>query len=92
MNVLLSIKPEYSRKIFSGEKRYEFRKRRPNEDIHKVCVYESHPSKKIVGWFSLRRIHSGSPKRIWQMCNNYGGIKPESYFAYCKGRKIIHAF
>jgi predicted transcriptional regulator len=91
MNVLLSIRPEYSRKIFSGEKRYEFRKRKPNEDVQKVFVYESRPSKRIVGWFSLRTIHSGSPEKIWQMCSNYGGIKPESYFAYCKGRKIIHA-
>ena len=91
MNVLLSIRPEYSRKIFCREKRYEFRKRKPNEAVHKVFVYESHPSRRIVGWFSLKTIHSGSPETIWRMCSNYGGIKSQAYFAYCKGRRTIHA-
>jgi predicted transcriptional regulator len=92
MNVLLSIRPEYSRKIFSGEKRYEFRKRRPQRSVGKVFVYECRPSRSIVGWFSVRRIHSGSPEEIWERCKESGGIRKESYFAYCSGRKIIHAF
>jgi predicted transcriptional regulator len=79
-------------KIFSGEKRYEFRKRKPKGDVRKVFVYESSPSKRIVGWFSVRTIHSGSPEEIWRMCSHYGGIKREFYFAYCKNRKVIHAF
>jgi predicted transcriptional regulator len=92
MNVLLSIKPEYARRIFSREKRYEFRKRKPREAVGKVFVYECHPSKRIVGWFSVRRIHSGSPDEIWQKCKDFGGIDEERYLAYCHGKKVIHAF
>jgi predicted transcriptional regulator len=88
---LLSIRPEYSKKIFSGEKRYEFRKRKPKKIIGKVFVYESSPAKNIVGWFSVRRIHSGSPKEIWEKCKDSGGIKEQNYFAYCNGTKMIHA-
>jgi len=92
MNVLLSIRPEYTEKILSGEKRYEFRKRKPKEIVGKVFIYECHPSKRIVGWFSVRTIHSGSPEEIWERCKNSSGINKESYLAYCNGRKIIYAF
>jgi predicted transcriptional regulator len=92
MNVLLSIKPEYAEKIFSGEKRYEFRKRKPKQVVDRVFVYECHPSKRIVGWFSVSRIHSGAPSEIWERCKDSGGIEEEAYFSYCHGKKMIHAF
>ena len=92
MNILLSIKPEYVEKIFSGKKTYEFRKRRPREAVSKFFVYESHPSKRIVGWFSVRRIHSGSPAEIWKRCKYSSGIKIQNYLIYCRDKKTVHAF
>ncbi len=91
MNILLSIKPEYTQKIFSGEKKYEFRKQRPISIIEMVLIYESAPSKNIVGWFTVKRILSGSPEDIWERCKNSGGIERKEYFAYCNGRKCIYA-
>ena len=91
MDVLLSIRPEYTEKLFSGEKRYEFRKRKPKETIGKALVYESRRSRMIVGWFSVRTIHSGSPQDIWEKCKDHGGIEEENYVRYCNGNKIIHA-
>jgi len=92
MKLLLSTKPEYSEKIFSGEKKYEFRKQKPRLAIDRIFIYECSPSKTIVGWFSVRRIHSGSPEEIWQRCRDFGGIKKDTYLTYCNGRKVIHAF
>jgi predicted transcriptional regulator len=92
MQILLSIKPEYSRKIFSGEKKYEFRRQRPKFPISTAIVYESSPTRSIVGSFSVRKIHSGPPERIWQKCKESSGIEESSYFAYCNGTKLIHAF
>ena len=92
MDILLSIKPEYTKKIFSGEKKYEFRRQRPNSIIEMALIYESRaPSKNIVGWFTVKRILSGSPKEIWEKCKNSGGIERKKYFAYCNGRKVIYA-
>lgn len=91
MNILLSIKPEYTQKIFSGEKKYEFRRQRPISIIERAIIYECAPSKNIVGWFTVKRILSGSPKDIWKRCKNSGGIEREDYFAYCNGRKVIYA-
>jgi predicted transcriptional regulator len=87
----LSIKPKYSRKILSGEKKYEFRKQRPKRVIDRVFIYESSPSKSIVGCFSVRRIHSGSPEEIWRKCKERSGMGRNNYLTYCNGTKIIHA-
>ena len=92
MKLLLSTKPEYSEKIFSGEKRYEFRKQKPKRVIDRIFIYECSPSKTIVGWFSVKRIHSGSPEEIWERCRNFSGIEKDKYLTYCNGTKVIHAF
>jgi predicted transcriptional regulator len=92
MKILLSIKPEYTKRIFSGEKKYEFRKQKPKLVIERAYVYESYPSRNIVGWFSVKRILSGSPKKIWSKCKNLGGIERKEYFDYCNGKKVIYAF
>jgi len=91
MEILLSIKPEYSERIFSGEKKYEFRKKPPNKVVKKAYIYESNPSKYIVGWISIKKILSGSPKEIWDKCKNQGGINEKKFFAYCENMNVIHA-
>jgi predicted transcriptional regulator len=91
MQVLLSVKPEYSKRIFSGEKKYEFRKQKPKFSISTVIVYESSPTRSIVGCFSVKRIHSDSPDRIWQKCRESSGIEESRYLNYCNGTKLIHA-
>ena len=88
----MSIKPQYSDKIFSGKKKYEFRRQRPRRRIKLVFVYESGPSKRIVGWFTVKRIISGSPNQIWEKCGEVGGIDKEDFFQYCGNRKTIYAF
>lgn len=91
MELLLSIKPTYSKKILSGEKKYEFRKRKPKQRIDQVFIYESSPSKAIVGSFTVKQIHSGTPEKIWEKCKNFSGIKEKNYFEYCNGSRIIYA-
>jgi len=92
MKLLLSVRPEYSERIFAGEKKYEFRKQKPRLTIDIVFIYESSPTKSIVGWFGVERIHYGSPEEIWGRCEDSSGIKRNDYFAYCNGTKVIYAF
>jgi predicted transcriptional regulator len=92
MRVLLSIKPTYSHKIFSGQKKFEFRRQRPKSTVETVIVYESSPSRHIVGGFSVKKIHSGSPEHIWERCKDSSGIGKEEYLSYCNGRNVVHAF
>ncbi|MBN2251872.1 MAG: ASCH domain-containing protein [Candidatus Altiarchaeota archaeon] len=91
MKILLSIKPKYSEKIFSGEKRYEFRKQTPKKKIEKVYVYESNPIQHIVGWFTIKKILTGTPEEIWAKCSSRGGIDHGNFMAYCADKTTIHA-
>lgn len=56
-NIIMSIKPVYANKIFSEEKKYEFRKSIPKNKFEKVFVYSSSPKKKVIGCFSIGKIH-----------------------------------
>ena len=54
--ILMSIKPEYVDKIFSGEKKYEYRKRLCKEKIDTIIVYSSSPIQKVVGELKIKQI------------------------------------
>ena len=92
MNILLSIKPEFSTKILSGEKRYEFRKQVPKTSIDRVFIYESSPTQNIVGWFDVMEIMEGHPDSIWKKCNGDGGIDKTRFFRYCNGNSKVYAY
>jgi len=61
-------------------------------DVERMFIYESYPSKNIVGWFSIKRILSGSPEDIWKKCKDLSGIEKEQYFIYTRGKRVIYAF
>jgi predicted transcriptional regulator len=92
MRVLLSIKPEFADKIFSGEKKYEFRKvifKRPN--IKTVVVYASSPTKKVIGEFEVEEILSQNIASLWNITRQEAGITEEYYLSYFANRTIAHA-
>jgi predicted transcriptional regulator len=49
---IMSIKSKYTGRIYSGDKRYEFRKRRMNVQVgDEIVIYESWPTKLVTGSF-----------------------------------------
>lgn len=92
MKVLLSIKPEYAEKIFSGEKCYEFRKSifsEPNVDT--VVVYATLPVGKVIGEFKIADVHTGHPQEIWVKTRAKSGITKSFFTEYFKGRAKAYA-
>ena len=81
--ILMSIKPKYSRLIFSGVKKYELRKTpikaRGNEV---VVVYESTPTKAVVGYFETKKIVKNSPEAIWTTLKSDIGVSEKEFFEY----------
>lgn len=91
MKVLLAIKPEFTKKIFAGAKRYEYRKVIFTKKVDKIFVYASSPVSKVVGEFTIDSIVKGRPDKVWQETKDYAGIT-ESYFKdYFKGKDIAYA-
>lgn len=86
--VLLSIKPEFVEKIFSGAKRYEFRRVLfKSKSVSRVVVYASAPVQRVVGEFKIGGILALSREKLWQHTKHHSGIEKsyfDSYFTGCR--------
>lgn len=92
MKVLLSIKPEYADLIFSGEKKYEFRRIVfKNPDVDTVVVYASAPTSKVIGEFEIAGIISATPKQLWQTTKKHAGVDEIFFFDYFAEKAIAYA-
>lgn len=91
MKVLLSIKPEFVEKIFSGEKQYEYRKTIFKKKIDIVVVYSTMPEGKIVGEFEIENIIVDHPEAIWKATANASGISDEFFHQYFEDRNEGYA-
>ena len=87
MNLLISIKPEFVRKIISGEKKYEFRRSIFRKEVDKIYIYSTSPEKKIVGYFKCNKIINDTPQNLWKNFKDVSGTSKESFFEYFKGKE-----
>lgn len=71
--VLLSVKPQYSDLILSGEKRVEFRRTWAKDSVEMIAIYSSSPTQRIVGLVEIEGCISGSPTKLWSICTDRGG-------------------
>lgn len=89
MKVLLSIKPEYAERIFTGEKKYEYRRSLfKRENISTVVVYVTKPVGKVIGEFEIGDVLKGNPNMIWEETKPYAGIDQKAYTEYFSEREI----
>ncbi len=87
MKVLLPIKPEYADKIFSGEKRYEFRRAIfKNREVTHIVVYASSPISKVVGEFEVVRVIHDDVKALWNRTSSVAGISESEFLGYFYNR------
>jgi predicted transcriptional regulator len=91
-NVLLSIKPEFAERIFSGLKRFEFRRVLfKSTRVKRVVVYVSSPVRKVVGEFEVEDILACTTKDLWSRTKAYAGIEKSYYDAYFESKSIAFA-
>ncbi|UAY77836.1 ASCH domain-containing protein [Pasteurella canis] len=91
MKVLMSIKPQYVEKIFSGEKKYELRRKIFQKDVKTIVVYASNPVMKIIGEIDIENIISDSPISIFDKYKEDLCINQEDYFRYFYNTNIAYA-
>lgn len=82
MKVLLSIKPEFADKIFSGKKLYEYRKTIFKQKVTTIVVYSSSPVQKVIGEFSIEKIYHAEIDELWTKTKDYSGISEDFYHQY----------
>lgn len=90
--ILLSIKPEYVKKLFEGSKKYEFRRKPCKRTVNKIVIYETNPTQKVVGEIEVLRILENSPERLWEETWECAGIEKEFFMEYFKGCAIAYCY
>ena len=64
--MLLSINPQYVEHIFSGKKRYEYRKFRCRKDVDKIIIYSTAPVKLVVGEVNVSEVIEDNLEVVWE--------------------------
>ncbi len=92
MKILLSIKPEFAEKIFTEEKKYEFRRTIfKNKEVSSVIVYASAPISKIIGEFEIEEVLCKELGLLWHQTKDYSGITEAYYYKYFQGKEEGYA-
>ena len=92
MNVLLSINPQHVENIFSGIKRFEFRRKVfARNDVQTVLIYSTRPVGKLVGEFDIAEIVEGTPDQVWDVAHAMAGISRCFYDSYFGKREVAFA-
>lgn len=82
MDILISIKPKYVKKILSGEKKYELRKLIPKKNVNKYWIYSSSPEKRIVGYFYSDFIVEKEIDELWECVKDNACIEKNAFDKY----------
>jgi predicted transcriptional regulator len=86
MNILLSIQQIYVGRIFTGIKKFEYRKRIWDTEVSWVYLYAGRPTKMIVGRFRYTGAVRGDKYAVWQATHEVSGITALDFFDYYAGR------
>lgn len=86
-DVVFSIKPEYSRKIASGEKTIELRRRFPMSVPAgtTALIYETSPTRALSGIAEIGEVHQQTPQEIWKAFGERACIARKDFDAYFAG-------
>jgi predicted transcriptional regulator len=92
MKVMLSIKPEFADKIFSGSKKFEFRRSIfKNQNVTKIIVYASSPVQKVIGEFEIDQIINLGLSDLWQKTSRHSGISEDYFYQYFGDKELGYA-
>jgi len=84
--LLLSIRPKYAERIFTGTKTVELRRIRPKiMESNIVLIYVTSPVKSFSGVCKVEKILSEKPNNLWHLIKNRAGVSREEFDNYYKG-------
>jgi len=86
-DIVFSVKPEYSRKIASGEKTVELRRRFPMSVPAgtTALIYETSPTRAMSGIAEIGEVHQQTPLEIWKAFGDRACITRKDFDAYFGG-------
>lgn len=93
-NILISLRPAYTRAILDGKKTVELRRRRIHvENGTRIWLYSKAPTARIEGTVCVQNVCEANPKGLWAKYSQMVGISKlefDTYFRGCtKGYAIV---
>ena len=89
---IFSIKPEYIDMIFSGLKKYEYRKQICKKRITKMLFYSTAPVKMIVGEADVIDVITQRKSDLWNKTKDNSGVSKDFYDRYFDGYEYATAY
>lgn len=81
MKALLSIKSEFVKRILSGEKKYEYRRRVfARDDVEAIVIYETLPVGRVVAEVEVEKVIKDTPSALWEETHKESGITEQFFF------------
>ncbi|MFZ3171815.1 MAG: hypothetical protein WA118_07540 [Carboxydocellales bacterium] len=90
--MLLSINPNHVEKIFSGVKKYEFRKVRCRSSVDMILIYSTAPVMAVVGEAEVLGVIEDEPEKVWEITAVFSGINKDFFDEYYKERNKAVAY
>lgn len=85
--ILLSIKPEYSNRIFNGTKNMSFANI-SQKNVDKIIVYSSSPEQQIIGEVTVTETLSLKPSLLWELTKRRRAFPERNSEHILKGAKM----
>lgn len=84
--MLMSVKPQFSQKIFEGGKTVELRREFASRNGSPVLLYETSPVKKMSGYLRIKEIKKLSMRGLKKLSEK-AGVDKEFIETYFEGKK-----
>ena len=91
IDLILSIKPEYTEKILNWEKLYELRRLFTKKEVDKVIIYESAPVSRVVGEFEIEEILCEPLDRLRNDTRDYSCVDKRFFDQYFEWKEKWYA-
>lgn len=90
--MLLSINPQFCEEIFGRRKLFEFRKVQCRHKVEWILIYETAPTKMVVGEARIIGVVADTPEKVWKCTEYASGITKSFFDRYYRGKTKAVAY
>jgi predicted transcriptional regulator len=91
-SLLLAIKPAFARRLLSGDKTIEVRRKFHRRwEGARAAIYASRPEQALIGEATIEHVQSASPTEVWDMYQDRLGCSREEFDAYAGASESVVA-
>lgn len=91
MDILISIKPEYTEKILNNTKHYELRRSFSKKEINKLIIYSTSPKSRVVWEVKVEKVIYRPIDELRNLTKYKSCVSKESFYKYFKWKEYWYA-